>query len=172
MDKHLFEVSKVKLRKWGLKCSSHFPHDAKSLLVSKVKLRKWGLKSSEFVSFPIFSRFQRSNSENEDWNMCSNAETSISYAMVSKVKLRKWGLKWTMKSIFTHFQLSFQRSNSENEDWNYPSILSHFLFLTCFKGQTQKMRIEIIILSSHSSVLSNVSKVKLRKWGLKYDINK
>ena len=41
-------------------------------------------------------------------------------------------------------------------------------FITGFKGQTQKMRIEMLRCSTRRRSYRRVSKVKLRKWGLKY----
>ena len=141
-------VSKVKLRKWGLKYANSerwfwAPH-----LVSKVKLRKWGLKWAKRVG-----------ESDED--------------PVSKVKLRKWGLKYIQSdqqnidmSCFKgqtqkmRIEISmllvflkdlpafarFQRSNSENEDWNANPLYFVVPSPACFKGQTQKMRIEIPFL--------------------------
>ena len=83
-------VSKVKLRKWGLKCWQSRAFEHLFYLVSKVKLRKWGLK------------FQGKNLTYEE-------------VAVSKVKLRKWGLKSVFPWVEFPFSFTFQRSNSENE---------------------------------------------------------
>ena len=89
--------------------------------------------------------------------------------------------------------VGFQRSNSENEDWNPWTLSMQIKMGMCFKGQTQKMRIEIeyreryrkryrefqrsnsenedwnarqVGIKKHTP---QVSKVKLRKWGLKLE---
>ena len=68
--------------------------------VSKVILRKWGLKGSScfFVISGKVSSFQRSYSENEDWKIPLHV-SKISETWVSKVILRKWGLKETSPSM-------------------------------------------------------------------------
>ena len=112
-------VSKVKLRKWGLKSPPWSFDPPCQDQVSKVKLRKWGLKCIQDKGLPV------------RW-------------FVSKVKLRKWGLK-SQFSIFNWiWRIRFQRSNSENEDWNPRHTPPRVCRFPCFKGQTQKMRIEIV----------------------------
>ena len=163
-------VSKVKLRKWGLKWGyrrelvhtgppfqrSNSENEDWNLwhywfcndpvrLVSKVKLRKWGLKYAQTKIFLIkHNRFQRSNSENEDWNFTFIVE-NLRGLGVSKVKLRKWGLKYNWQQLRRWKGWSFQRSNSENEDWNSRERERKRERKRCFKGQTQKMRIEIAL---------------------------
>ena len=86
-------VSKVKLKKWGLKLQNSCKTNKLLLLVSKVKLKKWGLKYFKcYITVFVFEMFQRSNSKNEDWN-ASTAFTPSTLIIVSKVKLKKWGLK-------------------------------------------------------------------------------
>ena len=158
------QVSKVILRKWGLKAWLLSVQKFYLISVSKVILRKWGLKgklevkgawvwasfkghtqkmriesysplNSSFIRIGfkghtqkmriespqafLFSfdqiQFQRSYSENEDWKLCI--------------------LHWEL-----HCHV-FQRSYSENEDWKSAQFYT-IKGRPCFKGHTQKMRIE------------------------------
>ena len=139
--------------------------------VSKVKLKKWGLKYKiSCIHCWTSNWFQRSNSKNEDWNFHSSL-VKLSISFVSKVKLKKWGLKFDWMSVVNCRTHVFQRSNSKNEDWNYSGWVMQRDSASSFKGQTQKMRIEILRFYLIVRQKSFVSKVKLKKWGLKYFIN-
>ncbi len=134
-------------------------------------------------------KFQRWYSENEDWKprllqkhfskqrfkgdtqkMRIEREPTIfdwcrKYS-VSKVILRKWGLKG-IKCLVRILWPGFQRWYSENEDWKLACGAHIPQRIHGFKGDTQKMRIERLLMRTWELRASLVSKVILRKWGLK-----
>ena len=167
-----------------------------------------------FVSSSCTS-FQRSNSENEDWNSGSlKMDTPLGWSFKGQTQKMRIEIliqvysyhpsqgrfkgqtqKMRIEMCFVHpicelcscfkgqtqkmrieifvmhrskiLSTLFQRSNSENEDWNWIMCLISWSRHPGFKGQTQKMRIEICLFQWFSCFSQGVSKVKLRKWGLK-----
>ncbi len=119
---------------------------------------------AHLLPYSIRPAFQRWYSENEDWKMTDKRIKSIR-EYVSKVILRKWGLKdhdtGNNRLIFRCFKGDTQKMRIESKLYHTTSLVR-----SGFKGDTQKMRIESLLISS-SSPPNFVSKVILRKWGLK-----
>ena len=146
-------------------------HRRRIHFVSKVKLKKWGLKlninkSRNNAGYP----FQRSNSENEDW------KTSLGFShfnwrrfkgQTQKMRIEMWQLGNRVPIRKSSFKGQTQKMRIEIMPLWCQNLFVH----TRFKGQTQKMRIEISWVLRPRADFCHVSKVKLRKWGLKCDIH-
>ena len=86
--------------------------------VSKVILRKWGLKGN-WATFQCnwFSIRFKGHTQKMRIERLAGYTFWSAFLSVSKVILRKWGLKVTIPSKSTLMFSRFQRSYSENEDW-------------------------------------------------------
>ena len=143
-------VSKVILRKWGLK-ETNSPGIWSVRPVSKVILRKWGLKGNKIVHIihlllcfkghtqkmriertyscaRVFSYHTRFKGHTQKMRIerCERYFHSLSRKRVSKVILRKWGLKVFKSEFQQDIEEEFQRSYSENEDWKASTLVMLF----------------------------------------------
>ncbi len=147
-------VSKVILRKWGLKGNL-----SSTSLEKRSTFQRWYSENEDWKHKPLSSffffkaEFQRWYSENEDWKD-ERGHAAYITMFVSKVILRKWGLKVTINIKRDTRTIPFQRWYSENEDWKFPSISATFCRYPGFKGDTQKMRIERVKVVHYCKVRS------------------
>ena len=145
---------KVVVKLWSSKDSSFKGHTQKmrierprtfdypddDSIVSKVILRKWGLKASS----PKSPKGEKECFKGHTQKMRierGNSKISRPVSKVSKVILRKWGLKG---NIFFEFFSIFFVSKVILRKWGLKDVLPVLPVhnLDCFKGHTQKMRIE------------------------------
>ena len=110
--------------------------------------------------------FQRSNSENEDWNFSSYGPplTRI-YSFKGQTQKMRIEISSSEAQV-----ISLSSFKGQTQKMRIEILLPEqecYLQAICFKGQTQKMRIEMVYILFHTFHWEIVSKVKLRKWGLK-----